>query len=736
MIPAPEVADPVLDEPTTAGVPPRPAADEPGQPVRLLPIAGLAGFVALTVVLARLSSRLADIAGVVLFGAALAWLVWPVATRLKRSIGTTGSLVVVITTSLALGLGVGTMLLTDLTTGARAVSLRLTDALAGGGDNSIFARMQRSVRLGDGVGEWMTSLPNTVLFGSSGAPAVGHRVADLLVVIVLAAFFLVSGPGLVAAVVAWWPRPERARVWALLGDIDQRAGGYLRRVAIVGFVSSTVIAVAAFIGGASMPVALGLWAGFWFTVPVVGWVVGLAPLLLASSYMDPLPGVVLALAGVGAAAGVHALRRHDHRSSQRARPGSGVVVLCVAVGVAMSGSATAILTLIFGVVGIAAVTSEHRSVRLPSPQVGEHPTYRIGPVVFPGGWRGAIFAAGVVVVSVVAWTVTARAAQALVWIVIAALLAIAIERPVQFVARTLHVPRAAALTVTFAVMGALTVALVASALSEGPTSAARALQRLPGVVADLEEAPVIGGFLKDRALADTIGDTLEQLPSRLSTSRGALAWFPSIGSQLVDALWVLMLTIALAIDGRRIVAGLTRRVSAKHRRQVVRMTAVSQNALAGYAAGAVLVSAMNGTVVLVLALVLKIGLAPLLALWAFLWDFIPQIGGVIGGLPLLLLSLVAGPTAFLIATSVYLVYQIIESNVIFPKIIGDSVDIAPWATMVAALAGAAAGGVVGAIVLTPLVGVVRTAILEYRRGDFPGRTAALPSDDPAMATRG
>lgn len=726
----------MIDEATIADVPPPgPTADESGQPVRLLPIAALAGFIALTVVLARLSSRLADIAGVVLFAAALAWLLWPLNVRLRRSIGTTGSLVIIVTLLIGIGVGMGTLLLADLTTGARAVSRRLSEALAGDGDGSIIAQMQHSMRLGDGVGEWMSSLPNTVLFGSSGAPAVGHRVADFLVVIVLAAFFLVSGPSLVAAVVAWWPRPERARVWALLGDIDQRAGGYLRRVAVVGFVSSTVIAIAAATAGASMPVALGLWAGFWFTVPVLGWAIGLAPLLLAASYMDALPGTALAVAGVSAAVGVYLLRRND-LSSRRARPGSGVVVLCVAVGVAMSGSATAILTLIIGVVVIVAITSEHRSVRLPSPQVGEHPTYRIGPVAFPGGWRGTVFAGGVVVVSVVAWTVTARAAHALVWIVVAGLLAIAIERPIQFVGRALHIPRAAALTVTFALMAALIVALAISALSEGPTSAARAVQRLPAVVADLEEAPVIGGFLKDRALADTIGDTLEQLPSRLSKSRGALAWFPSISSQLMDALWVLILTIALAIDGRRIVDGLTRRVSAKHRRQVVRLTVVSQEALAGYAAGAVLVSTMNGTVVLLLALILKIGLAPLLALWAFLWDFIPQVGGLIGGLPLLLLSLVAGPSAFLIATSVYLVYQIVESNVIFPRIIGDSVDIAPWATMVAALAGAAAGGVVGAIVLTPLVGVIRTAILEYRRGDFPGRTAALPSDDPALATRG
>ncbi len=65
----------------------------------------------------------------------------------------------------------------------------------------------------------------------------------------------------------------------------------------------------------------------------------------------------------------------------------------------------------------------------------------------------------------------------------------------------------------------------------------------------------------------------------------------------------------------------------------------------------------------------------MLALWAFLWDFIPQVGGFVGGAPLLLVALVAGTTQLVVAASVYLVWQLVESNVIFPAIIGEAVDI-------------------------------------------------------------
>jgi predicted PurR-regulated permease PerM len=290
--------------------------------------------------------------------------------------------------------------------------------------------------------------------------------------------------------------------------------------------------------------------------------------------------------------------------------------------------------------------------------------------------------------------------------------------------RKLKMGRRLAVLLTISIIAVAAGSLTLTIVNQGPKSTERALEELPKVVEDMQDAPLIGGWLTDHDAATTVRDELERLPGRISESRGALELLPSVGSQVADVVWVILLTIAFLLDGGRLMSALTREVPVRHRRQFTRLLGVSHQALAGYAAGAVLVSAMNGVVVLILAISLQIGLAAVLALWAFLWDFIPQVGGIIGGVPLMLFALIRGPGPFLIATVVYMVYQLIESNVIFPAIIGDSVDIPPWATMVAALVGAAAAGVLGAIVLTPLVGVVRSAMVEYRRDDFPGRTTA------------
>ena len=138
---------------------------------------------------------------------------------------------------------------------------------------------------------------------------------------------------------------------------------------------------------------------------------------------------------------------------------------------------------------------------------------------------------------------------------------------------------------------------------------------------------------------------------------------------------------------------------------------------------------INGLVVFGIAAVLGIALAPVLAVWAFGWNFVPQIGGFMGGLPLMVLALAEGPTQAIAAGVVFVSYQFVENHLIQPAVISESIDVPPWVALLAALAGAAAAGLVGAVALTPLVGVVRVIVDEIRRDDFPGATVQVSALD-------
>jgi putative heme transporter len=706
--------------------------DGPGEPanstspprrIRLAPIVGGVVFVVAAVVLARAATRLTDIVGLVAFAAATAWLVTPLHRRLGRRVGSGVATVVLVLGGLAVSLAVGALLMRDLRLASDALVDRLERIDAAEG-NTWADRVRRSLRLGEGVSAWVSSLPGSVVADEAGGTAIGRRVVDLIVVVVLTGFFLAEGAAVVSTIVGRWPRDERERVWALLRDVDTRAGGYLRRNALTMLSCGAVVAGAVWAVGLPAPVALGLWAGFWLSVPTVGWIVAAGPLVSVALGASRLEAAVLVALVLGLAAATRSLRR---RRSAVLRPGAAARchTVCLAAGVAASGGALALLFVIAGIVAATMATSDVR-VSVPMPAADDR-AVALGPVLVPGGLVGIAWASGILVATVVVATTIARSSSAVVWIVTALLIAVAAERPVSAMARRAHVSRRLATALVMMGTAALVGTLLVTLVGQGPASASRALTRLPAVIDDLEGAPLIGPWLAERDAAATIAAQLDQLPGRLANSDGATSWFPSFGAQLAGLLWVLLLVTAFMIDGPRLAPAIERLVPARSRRQYRRLMEVSFRALAGYAAGAVLVSAMNGALVFVLAVVLQLGLAPVLALWAFLWDFVPQVGGFVGGAPLLLLALVAGTTQLVIAAVVYLVYQLIESNVIFPAIIGDAVDIPGWAAMVAALAGAAVAGVVGAIVLTPLVGVMKLVLDDWRRADFPGRTAAATS---------
>jgi predicted PurR-regulated permease PerM len=71
---------------------------------------------------------------------------------------------------------------------------------------------------------------------------------------------------------------------------------------------------------------------------------------------------------------------------------------------------------------------------------------------------------------------------------------------------------------------------------------------------------VIGPLLRDHDARCGLRKQLDNLPNMLSES------LPSIGSPFGDLFWTLSLTVALLIDGPRIVSELRRRLPVRYRR--------------------------------------------------------------------------------------------------------------------------------------------------------------------------
>jgi len=322
-------------------------------------------------------------------------------------------------------------------------------------------------------------------------------------------------------------------------------------------------------------------------------------------------------------------------------------------------------------------------------------------------------------VALLAFTALIRGApRALAVLAVGTLLALAIDPLVGRLTRRMGGHRAVGvaavmvgLLIAFVVAGAL---LIPRAIDQG-----RDLSReTDRVVGQIEDLPVIGDDLERAGTADAVRRAIEDIPDRLEGEDTPLIGAAqTLADGLLVALFTLLITVSLLLDGERLLRGVRRLVPVPRRPQADRLGRLAYVTFGKYVAGSLLVAGIAGLTVLAVGLILGVPLTPLLAIWVALFDLVPQIGGAAGGIPFVLLGFSKSATTGVICAVFFILYLQFENHILSPMVVGRSVKLSPPATMTAALIGVSAGGVVGALLAVPVTAAAKAAYIELRPGN-------------------
>jgi predicted PurR-regulated permease PerM len=238
---------------------------------------------------------------------------------------------------------------------------------------------------------------------------------------------------------------------------------------------------------------------------------------------------------------------------------------------------------------------------------------------------------------------------------------------------------------------------------------------IPHVVRDLEDLPVAGKWLRRENASEEVTNWLHDLPRRLSVNSKPISRAAgSVADGIAQGFLTLLFASALLIDGEHLVSATRQLIPVSRRPRADRLGALVYEVIGKYIAGSVFVAVLAGVVVLIASLALGVPLAPLIAVWVAMTNLIPQIGGLLGAVPFVLLGTTQGAGTGVACLAIFLVYQNIENHVLQPIIVGRAVSLSPPSTMVAALIGVSAGGVVGALFAVPILGAAKAIYLALR----------------------
>src|SRR3954452_675687 len=314
-------------------------------------------------------------------------------------------------------------------------------------------------------------------------------------------------------------------------------------------------------------------------------------------------------------------------------------------------------------------------------------------------------------VGMAAATVAVAGLRAVAWLVGPVLLALVVVvamAPVQSWLRRHGAPRWVATTVllvlvwtvllAFVALLVLSVAQLATLL---PDYAERAQFLLNGVVADLNNAGVVSGRVSDLVAQIDYGQVV-------GLATGLLASLTDAASTLVLLLSAL---VFMAIES----SGFSRRVSliAAERPHLPVAFTLFAHGTRSY----LLVSTVFGAIVAVgdtiaLAL-LSVPAAPLWGLLAFITNYVPNIGFVLGVIPPALLGLLAGGWGELtLIVVVYSLLNFVVQTLIQPRFVGDSVGLSMTVTFIALLFWGWVLGALGALLAIPLTLLVKAMLVD------------------------
>jgi predicted PurR-regulated permease PerM len=335
--------------------------------------------------------------------------------------------------------------------------------------------------------------------------------------------------------------------------------------------------------------------------------------------------------------------------------------------------------------------------------------------------RAALVVIGVGVACWVLW----QAREVVFVLVLAILLATAIEPLVNRLRRGPFTRGSGVLAVYTAIVVLIGVPAYAIAPNVGSQAASfsehlpDSLERLRPYAAELQPSPL-------RAFAIGAVDNAVQAftaPPRPVAQEQVIEAGTTAAHTLISFVSVFVLAYYWLVERASIKRVILRSVAAKDARSVNALWAEVEVKLGGWVRGQLILMLAIGVMSTAGYIALGLPDPVLLGVAAALFEVVPMIGPFLASAPAVLVALTLIDPQRALAVAVYaLIIQQIESNILVPRVMGRTVGVSQLTVLLGILIGAALAGVPGAFLAVPLAGAAQVILAH-----------ALRSEDAAQA---
>ena len=218
----------------------------------------------------------------------------------------------------------------------------------------------------------------------------------------------------------------------------------------------------------------------------------------------------------------------------------------------------------------------------------------------------------------------------------------------------------------------------------------------------------LAGFVQK--VMSVLGDSISTiLQSAVSTIGSVASFAMDLFVAIVFAIYCLFQKETLARQGRKILYAFSNERFADRLIHILRL---SNSTFSNFLSGQCIEVCILGVMIAVSMAILKMPYIPLVSVLVAVTAFIPIVGAWVGCAVGAFFMLVSDPMQAVWFLLMFMIVQQIEGNLIYPKVVGNSIGLSGMWVIVAISVGGDLFGIVGMLLMIPFASVIQTILRE------------------------
>ena len=234
------------------------------------------------------------------------------------------------------------------------------------------------------------------------------------------------------------------------------------------------------------------------------------------------------------------------------------------------------------------------------------------------------------------------------------------------------------------------------------------ITRLPEITSSLQQSPLLQNYA---FLSSEFDQLLRELTSTsIETLKSSLVILVSLFNKFIDLVIILFVTFYLLKDGTKIETWLAGLFPKTDRPRVLRLFDRLLQTLRGYIYSQLIICFITGIIVFLYFTLRGLPYASIFAVVSGISEFVPVLGPTVASAFGTILTATQTPWVALQTLCFYLILTQINHNIVYPTLIGRTMDLHPVAIILSVILGGELLGMAGMFLAVPCVTICKIVI--------------------------